>query len=197
MPRCFGQKGHNKQTWQFQKTHHQLRVLQKEAKACMSLFDQLDKCLQQQQQTNQRAPEGTLSLSREPTDPAIAAQASTSKMTIHKQTDLITVEPRTKTAKHTFVRKYLKTVMAQPLEGEQEIYPTSEEIMSITDYMKAVRVGHIKAGPNHEHIKELVKLPHAGQTKVIVLTYNANKPKAEQPKSTYRSERLVHIHRMY
>ena len=71
--------------------------------------------------------------------------------------------------------------MAQPLEVEQEIYPTLEEIMSITDYMKAVRVGRIKAGPNHEHIKELAKLPHAGQTKVIVLTYNANKTKAEQP----------------
>ena len=184
MPRYFGQKGHNKQTWQFQKTHPQLRVLQKEAKACMSFFDQLDQCLQQQQQTNQRAPEGTLSLSWEPMDPAIAVQASTSKTTIRRQTDLITVEPRTKTAKHTFVRKYPKTVMAQPPEGEQEIYPTSEEIMSITDYMKAVRVGHIKAGPNHEHIKELAKLPHAGQTKVIVLTYDANKPKAEQPKST-------------
>ena len=117
-------------------------------------------------------------------DPSIATQASTSKTTVDKQPDLITVEPRTKTAKHTFVRKYPKTVMAQPLEGEQEIYPTSEEIISVTDYMKAVRVGHIKAGLNHEHIKELVKLPHAGQTKVIVLTYNANKPKAEQPKST-------------
>ena len=144
----------------------------------------MDQCLQKQQQTNQRALEGTLSLSQEPTDPAIAVQASTSKTTIHKQTDLITVEPRTKTAKHTFVRKYPKTVMAQPLEGEQEIYPTSEEIMSVTDYLKAVRVGRIKAGLNHNHIKELVKLPHAGQTKVIVLTYDANKPKAEQPKST-------------
>ena len=102
----------------------------------------------------------------------------------NKQPDLITVEPRTKTAKHTFVRKYPKTVMAQPPVGEQEIYPTSEEIMSVTDYMKAVRVGRIKAGPNHEHIKELTKLPHAGQTKVIVLTYDATKPKAEQPKST-------------
>ena len=184
MPRYFGQKGHNKQTWQFRKTHPQLRVLQKEAKAHMSFFDQLDQCLQQQQQTNQRAQEGTLSLSWEPTDPAIAAQASKSKTTIHKQTDLTTVEPRTKTAKHTFVRKYPKTATAQPPEGEQEIYPTSEKIMSVTDYMKAVRVGRIKAGPNHEHIKELAKLPHAGQTKVIVLTYDANKPKAEQPKST-------------
>ena len=105
MPRYFSQKGHNKQTWQFRKTHPQLRVLQKEAKARMSFFNQLDQYLQKQQQTNRRAPEGTPSLSREPTDPAVAAQASTSKTTIHKQTDLITVEPRTKTAKHTFVRK--------------------------------------------------------------------------------------------
>ena len=104
----------------------------------MSFFDQLDQCLQKQQQMNQRAPEWTLSLSRESMDPAIAVQASTSKMTIHKRTDLITVEPRTKTAKHTFVQKYPKTVMAQPPEGEQEIYLTSEEIMSLTDYMKAV-----------------------------------------------------------
>ena len=150
----------------------------------MSFFDQLDQCLQQQQQRNQRAPEGTLSPSREPMDPSIATKASTSNTTVDKQPDLITVEPRTKTAKHTFVWKYPKTVMAQPPEGEQEIYPTLEEIMSLTDYMKAVRVGRIKAGPNHEHIKELAKLPHAGQTKVIVLTYNANKLKAEQPKST-------------
>ena len=68
--------------------------------------------------------------------------------------------------------------------GARDIYPTSEEIMSMTDYMKAVQVGRIKAGPNHKHIKELAKLPHAGQTKVIVLTYDATKPKAEQPKST-------------
>ena len=150
----------------------------------MSFFDKLDQCLQQQQERNQRAPEGTPSPSREPMDPSIATQASTSKTTVDKQSDLITVEPRTKTAKHTFVRKYPKTVMAQPPEGEQEIYPTLEEIMSMTDYMKAVRVGRIKAGPNPEHIKELAKLPHAGQTKVIVLTYDANKPKTEQPKST-------------
>ena len=103
-----------------------------------TFFDQLDQCLQQQQQRNQRAPEETLSPSWEPMDPSIATQASTSKTTVDKQPDLITVEPRTKTAKHTFVRKYPKTVMAQPPEGEQEIYPTSEEIMSMTDYMKAV-----------------------------------------------------------
>ena len=83
----------------------------------MSFFDQLYQCLQQQQQRNKRAPEGSPSPSREPMDPSIATQASTSKTTVDKQPDLITVEPRTKTAQHTFVRKYPKTVMAQPPEG--------------------------------------------------------------------------------
>ena len=41
------------------------------------IFDQLDQCLQQQQQRKQRALEGTLSPSQEPTDPSIATQAST------------------------------------------------------------------------------------------------------------------------
>ena len=142
MPRYFGQKGQNKQTWQFRKTHPQLRVLQKEAKTHMSFFDQLDQCLQQQQQRNQRALEGTPSPSWEPTDPSIATQASTSKTTVNKQPDLITVEPRTKTAKHTFVRKYPKTVMAQPPEGEQEIYPTLEEIISDRLYKSSASGSH-------------------------------------------------------
>ena len=111
MPRYFGQKGHNKQTWQFRKTHPQLRVLQKKAKAHMSFFDQLDQCLQQQQQRNHQALEGTLSPLREPRDPANPTQASTSQPTTSKQTNLITVEPRTKTAEHTFVRKYPKKLL--------------------------------------------------------------------------------------
>ena len=182
MPRYFGQKGHNKQTWQFRKTHPQVRVLQKEAKARMSFFNQLDQCLQQQR--NQAAQEGTPSLSREPKVPTTETQASTSKTAVEVQPDPIALTPRTKTAKNTFVRKYPKTVMAQPLEGIQEMTPTSEEIMSVTDYMKAVRVGCIKAGPNHEHIKDLAQLPLAGQTKVIVLTYETRKPAPKQPKST-------------
>ena len=117
MPRYFGQKGHNKQTWQFRKTHPQLRVLQKEVKACMSFFNQLDQCLQQQQQRNQRALEGTPSASWEPTDPAIATQATTSKMTISKQTDLITLEPRTKTAKHTLCKEIPKNYYGSTTRG--------------------------------------------------------------------------------
>ena len=38
MPRYFGQKGHNKQTGQFRKTHPKLQVLQKEAKAQHVIF---------------------------------------------------------------------------------------------------------------------------------------------------------------
>ena len=148
----------------------------------MSFFDQLDQCLQQQR--NQTAQEGTLSPSQEPKVPSTVTQASTSKTAVDEQPDLIALTPRTKTAKNTFVRKYPKTVMAQPPEGIQEMTPTSEEIMSVTDYMKAVRVGRIKAGPNHMHIKDLAQLPHAGQTKVIILTYETRKPAVKQPKST-------------
>ena len=162
----------------------------------MTFFDQLDQCLQQHQQQHQRALEGTPSPSQEPTDPSTATQASTSKTSVDKQPDLIKVQPRTKTAKHTFVRKYLKTVMAQPPEGEQEIYPTLEEIMSVTDYMKAVQVGCIKAGLNHKHIKELAKLPHAGQTKVIVLTYDTRKTKSRATQ-IYLKKRKVGTHPPY
>ena len=102
----------------------------------MSFFDQLDQCLQQQR--NQTAAEGTLSPSWEPKVPSTVTQASTSKTAVDKQPDQIALTPRTKTAKNTFVRKYPKTVMAQPLEGIQEMTPTSKEIMSVTDYMKAV-----------------------------------------------------------
>ena len=148
----------------------------------MSFFDQLDQCLQQQR--NQRALEGTLSLPWEPTPPSTVPQASTSKTAVDKQPDLIALTPRTKTAKNTFARRYPKTVMAQPPEGAQRMHPPSEEMISVTDYMKAVQVGHIKPGPNHQHIKDLALLPHAGQTKVIVLMYETRKPTTKQPKST-------------
>ena len=47
-------------------------------------------------------------------DPTIATQASTSKAITHKQTDLITVEPRTKTAKHTFCNEIPKNCYGSP-----------------------------------------------------------------------------------
>ena len=90
MSRYFCQKGHNKQTWQFRKTHPQLRVLQKEAKAWMNFFDQIQEALEKHQ-----SPEGTLlqSTSQE--------QQKTTTTTSLEQ--LITLQPRTRTAKDTFV----------------------------------------------------------------------------------------------
>ena len=38
MPKYFGHKGHNKQTWKFKKTHPQLRVFQKETQARIGFF---------------------------------------------------------------------------------------------------------------------------------------------------------------
>ena len=166
MPCYFGQKGHNKQTWQFRKTHPQLRVLQKEAKARMNFFDQIQEALEKHQ-----SAEGTLlpSTSQE--------QQKTATTTSPEQ--LITLQPRTKTAKDTFMHNYSKT-------QTEDIYPSQEEILSVTDYMKAVWLGRIQKGHNHQQIEDLAKLPHANQTKVIVLTYDTRKKpeQHEQHKST-------------
>ena len=165
MPHYFGQKGHNKQTWQFWKTHPQVRVLQKEAKAQMNFFDQIQEALEKQQ-----SPEGT----------PLPSTSQDQQKTTTSLEQLITLQPRTKTAKDTFVCKYPKTVMAQPPDHQtKDIYPSQEEIMSVTDYMKAVRSGRIPKGHNHQQIEDLVKLPHANQTNVIVLTYDTRK-KPEQ-----------------
>ena len=78
-------------------------------------------------------------------------------------------------------------MMAQPLDHQkEEIYPSKEEILSVTDYMKAVRAERILKGQNHQHIEDLAKLPHANQTKVIVLMYKTRKlpEQQEQHKST-------------
>ena len=91
MPCYFGPKGHNKQSWQFRKTHPQLRVLQKEAKAQMSFFDQIKQALH-----NQQTPEGTL--------PSTSTQKQ-QMTTISDLPEQISLQPRTKTAKNTFVKE--------------------------------------------------------------------------------------------
>ena len=71
--------------------------------------------------------------------------------------------------------------MAQPPDHQtKDIYPSKEEILTMTDYMKAVRMGRIQKGHNHQQIEDLAKLPHATQTKVIVLTYETRKPPEQQ-----------------
>ena len=95
MPCYFSQKGHNKQTWQFKKTHPQLRVLQKEAKAHMNFFDQIQEALEHQ--------------SLEGTPQQSTSQEQESTMTITSLEQLITLQLWTRTAKDTFVRNYPKT----------------------------------------------------------------------------------------
>ena len=73
-----------------------------------------------------------------------------------------------------------------PKTQTEDIHPSKEEILSVTDYMKAVWLGRIQKGHNHQQIEDLAKLPHANQTKVIVLTYDTRKKpeQHEQHKST-------------
>ena len=90
MPHYFSQKGHNKQTWQFRKTHPQLRVLQQEAKAQMNFFDQIQEALE-----NHQSPEGT--------PLHMTSQEQQKTMTTTSPEQLITLQLRTRTAKNTFV----------------------------------------------------------------------------------------------
>ena len=61
MPKYFGHKGHNKQTWQFKKTHPQLRVFQKETQARIGFFDQIKQLVQKQRSLAiSETPGGTL-----------------------------------------------------------------------------------------------------------------------------------------
>ena len=98
----------------------------------------------------------------------------------------IALQPRTKTTQNTFIRRYPKAVMAQPPNHQkEEIYPSTEEVMNVRDYMKAIRSGRIPKGHNHQQINELVKMPHGNLTKVIVVTYDTRKP--QQPQEQHKS----------
>ena len=146
----------------------------KRSKSSNNFFDRIQEALEKHQ-----SPEGT------PLPLTSQEQQKTVPNTSSEQ--LITLQLRTKTVKDTFVCNYPKTVMAQPPDHQTEdIYPSQEEILSVTDYMKAVQLGRIQKGHNHQQIEELVKLPHANQTKVIVLTYDMRKKpeQHEQHKST-------------
>ena len=135
----------------------------------MNFFNQIQEALEKHQSL-----EGTL------LQLTSQEQQKTATTTLLEQ--LITLQPRTKTARDTFMCNYPKTVMAQPPDHQTEDkYPSQEEILSVTDYMKAVWSGRIPKGHNHQQIEDLAKLPHANQTKVIVLTYDTRK-KPEQHK---------------
>ena len=164
-----------------------MRVLQKEAKARMNFFDQIQEALE-----NQQPLEGT--------PPQSTPHQTQKAMTSTSLEQLITLQLRTKTAKNTFVRNYPKTVMVQPPDQQTEdIYSSKEEILSVTDYMKVVQVGRIPKGHNHQHMQDLAQLLHANQTKVIVLTYEMRKQseqQQEQHKSTLNKKNGVPIHLM-
>ena len=172
MPKYFGHKGHNKQTWKFKKTHPQLRVFQKETQARIGFFDQIEQLVQKQRSlTITETPGGT------PTTEPSTSMPPTA-----------TVVARTQAAKQTFGRRYPKAVMAQFPPNPQSVPPTEEQVMTVKNYIKAVKSGRIPKGPNHAAIEELVTMPHAQQTQVIVLSYkhpkHEMKPDTKQHKST-------------
>ena len=125
MPKYFGHKGHNKQTWKFKKTHPQLRVFQKETQARIGFFDQIEQLVQKQRSlTITETPGGTPTMEPSTSTPPTA-----------------TVEARTQAAKQTFGRRYPKAVMAQFPSNPQSVPPTEEQVMMVKEYIKAVKSG--------------------------------------------------------
>ena len=127
-----------------------MRVLQKEAKAQMNFFDQIQEALEKHQ-----SPEGT------PLQSTSQEQQKTMTTTSLRTADNSSTEDQNIKGRFC-VQSYPKTVMAQPPDHQtKDIYPSQEEILSVTDYMKAVRTGRILKGHNHQQIEDLAKLPHA------------------------------------
>ena len=62
-------------------------------------------------------------------------------------------------------------------QPRQSTILSMEEVISVPDYMKAVKAGRKPKGANHENIVELSKMPDAAQTQVIVLTFSEDKAK--------------------
>ena len=97
------------------------------------------------------------------------------------------VQARTQAAKQTFGHRYPKAVMAQFPTNPQSVPPTEEQVMTVKEYIKAVKSGRIPKGPNHAAIEELATKPHAQQTKVIVLSYEHPKPKTPTDTKQHKS----------
>ena len=158
MPKYYRHKGHNKQTWQFRKTHPQLRIYQKETQVRIDFFDQINQLIEKQANLSLGStltPAGT---------PPQTAEALTSKQTT---TPKQTVEPRTKPAKATFGRRYKSVMVDLPIaQGHTQ---TVEQVMTVANYLKAVKAGNIPKSPNHAAIQEMSKKPHGTQMQVIVL----------------------------
>ena len=171
MPKYFGHKGHNKQTWQFKKTHPQLRVFQKETQARIGFFDQIEQLVQKQRQ---------LTIAE-----TLGGTPTTEPSTSMPQT--ATVQARTQAAKQTFGRRYPKAVMAQFPTNPQSVPPTEEQVMTVKEYIKAVKSGRIPKRPNHAAMEELATKPHAQQTKVIVLSYEHPKPTTPSDTKPHKS----------
>ena len=79
--------------------------------------------------------------------------------TSSQENQQVQMELRTKPAKHIFGHRYPKAVMADYPNNIEKVTETSEEVMMVPNYVKAVKSGKIPKGPNHAVIEKLVKKP--------------------------------------
>ena len=183
MLRQFAKKGFNKRTWQFRKNHPAVCTHVREAKARIAFSDQIDKIMHRDlpQLNIVGEPEGT---------PPIATKEPIVKTS--KSMGKVYLMTPSKVAQKCLNRPTLQTIMSKYQQGPHmtEIRnPEHQQVMSVPEYLAAVRHGKILKGPNHNQVVKLSKLPgdHRG-TKVIVLTYSQIALRAAKdrkpPKST-------------
>ena len=155
----------------------------REAKARIAFFDQIDEITHRDlpQLNIVGEPEGT---------PPIATKEPIVKTS--KRTGKVYLTTPSKVAQKCLNCPTLQTIMSK---YQQDPHTTEirnledQQVMSVPEYLAAVRHRKIPKGPNHDQIKKLSKLPgdHRG-TKVIVLTYSQIVSRAAKdrkpPKST-------------
>ena len=167
MPQYFTKKGFNKRTWQFRKNHPVVHTHVWEAKARIEFFDQIEELTRKDlpKLNIVEEPEGT---------PPIATKEPIVKTS--KRTAKVYLMTASKVGQKCLNRPTLQTIMSkyqQDLHTTELQNPEDQQVMSVPEYLAAVRHDKIPKGPNHEQIEKLTKLPgdHSG-TKVIVLTYS-------------------------
>ena len=161
----------------------------REVKACITFFDQIEEL------TRKDLP--NLNIIDEPEEtPPIATKDPLVKTS--KRTGKVHLTTPSKVGQKCLNRLTLQTIMSKYQQDPHTTElqnPEDKQVMSVPQYLAAVKHGKILKGPNHEQIEKLNKLPgDHSRMKVIVLTYSQmtarrhpEHPKIDKPpKSTQR-----------
>ena len=189
MSHQFSKKGINKQTWEFRKKHPAVRRHVTEARARIAFFEQIEAI---EKKTTQELSNLKITGHDRTPPPAVTRDPVVKKL---KRTGQIVLTMTSKVDQKNFNRLNLQKIMDcydQDPHTTEERLPDEQLMMSLLEYLQAVRHGKVPKDPNHEHIVALSKLPDHRETKICVMKYHCEKAaqeaaqrfKAKQPKST-------------